>query len=280
MKRTTALVAGIAVAAAVVIGGTTASAAPHAQAKVAPAKVTQLQKLSRLDGQFISLTRRVKPCVGSAAQIKAAGAMRKAALKKARKSSVKVLKRKNVKMSKAVLRLAKFAGKCGAGASTAPVVIQPGSVTPGQPGAPGSASAALTLPQMLNSVPLDVSTLLDGGILPDVINAVPLDQLLSGECVAEAAACLGIDPTALVSALTDAVNDLPLLGPVLQPLLNQVLAAINANDLASLLEVQRISDTVLRVVPQGPLATLEALLGPVVDTVTATVGRLQVIPAV
>lgn len=276
MKRISAVVAGIAVAAAVVVGGTTASAAP-AKAGVAPAKVTQLQKLSRLDGQFISLTKRVKPCAGSAAQIKAAGAMRKAALKRARKSSVRVLKRKNVKMSKAVLRLAKFAGKCSAAGSSAPVIIQPGA---GAPGAPGSATAGLTLPQLLNSPPLDVSSLLNGGVLPAVINTVPLDQLLSGQCVTQAAACLGIDPTALASALTNAVNDLPLLGPVLQPLLNQVLAAIAANDLASLLDVQRISDTVIRVVPQGPLATLEGLLGPVVDTVNAIVGRLQVIPAV
>jgi hypothetical protein len=270
------MVAGIAMAAALVAGGTTASATSHRKARVAPAKVTQLQKLSRLDGQFISLTKRVKPCAGSAAQIKAAGAMRKAALKRARKSSVRVLKTKNVKMSKAVLRLAKFAGKCGTSGSSTPVIIQPGA---GSPGAPGSASAELTLPQLINSVPLDVSPLLDGGILPDVINAVPLYQLLSAECVSQGAACLGIDPNALASSLTEAVNDLPLLGPVLQPLLNQVLAAIGANDLASLIDVQRISDTVIRVVPQGPLATLEALLGPVVDSVTTTVGKLQIIPA-
>ncbi len=237
--------------------------------------MTQLQKLSRLDGQFIALTKRVKPCAGSAAQIKAAGAMRKAALKRARKSSIRVLKAKNVKMSKAVLRLAKFAGRCGAPGSTTPVIVQPGA-----PGAPGSSTTELTLPQLLNSVPLDVSSLLDGGILPDTISAVPLDQLLSAECVAEGAACLGVDPTALVSALTSAVNDLPLLGPVLQPLLDQVVAAVGADDLASLLDVQRVSDSVVKVVPQGPLATLEALLGSVVDTVNGTVGTLQIIPSV
>ena len=75
LKRTILMVAGIAMAAALVAGGTTASATSHHKAKVAPAKVTQLQKLSRLDGQFISLTKRVKPCAGSAGQIKAAGAM-------------------------------------------------------------------------------------------------------------------------------------------------------------------------------------------------------------
>lgn len=74
MKRTTLMVAGIAMAAALVVGAATASAATHHKAKVAPAKVTQLQKLSRLDGQFISLAKRVKPCAGSAGQIKAAGA--------------------------------------------------------------------------------------------------------------------------------------------------------------------------------------------------------------
>jgi hypothetical protein len=280
LKRTTLIVAGIALAAALVVGGTTASATSHHNARIAPAKVTQLHKLSRLNGQFVSLVRRVKPCAGSAAQIKAAGAIRKAALKKARKSSVRVLKAKNVKMSKAVLRLAKFAGKCGAPGSRPPVVVQPGTGSPGAPGAPGSAFANLALPDLINSVPMDVSPLLGGGILPDTINAVPLDQLLSGQCVTQGAACLGIDPTALAASLTDAVNELPLLGPILNPLLNQVLAAIGANDLASLIDVQRISDTVIKLVPQGPLATLEALLGPVVDTVTTTVGKLQIIPAV
>jgi hypothetical protein len=280
LKRTTLMVAGIALAAALVVGGTTASATSHHNARIAPAKVTQLHKLSRLDGQFVSLVRRVKPCAGSAAQIKAAGAIRKAALKKARKSSVRVLKAKNVKMSKAVLRLAKFAGKCGAPGSRPPVVVQPGTGSPGAPGAPGSAFANLALPDLINSVPMDVSPLLGGGILPDTINAVPLDQLLSGQCVTQGAACLGIDPTALAASLTDAVNELPLLGPILNPLLNQVLAAIGTNDLASLIHVQRISDTVIKLVPQGPLATLEALLGPVVDTVTTTVGKLQIIPAV
>lgn len=276
MKRTSALVAGLAVAASLVVGGTVASAATTSAVK--PAKVTQLTKLSRLDGQYISLVKRVKPCAGSAAQIKAAGKIRAKALKKARKSSVKVLKRKNVNMSKAVLRLAKFAGKCGVGTSTTPVVIQPGSGAPGQPGAPGSASANLTLPQLLNSPLLDLSSLLAGAPLPDVISAVPVDDLLSAPCVTQGAACVGIDPNALASTLTDAVNDLPLLGPILQPLLNQVLAAIGADDLASLIDVQRISDTVIQLVPQGPLATLEALLGSVVDTVTDTVGTLQIIP--
>ena len=266
MKRTALMVAGIAMAAALVAGGTTASAASHHKAKVAPAKVTQLQKLSRLDGQFISLTKRVKPCAGSAAQIKAAGAMRKTALKRARKSSVRVLKAKNVKMSKAVLRLAKFAGTCGKPGGTTPVIVQPG---------PG---ATVTLPQLLGSRSIDVASLLDGGILPDTIAAVPLDDLLTSPCVTQGTACVGIDLDALAAALTKIVNDNPLVAPLVTPLLNQVLAALRANDLNSLLTVTRVNDTVIQLVPKGPLATLQALLGSITGggSVADVIGRLKV----
>jgi hypothetical protein len=266
LKRTSALAVGIVVAASLVVGGTSGSAARH-QANVTPAKVTQLQRLSRLDGQFVSLAKRVKPCAGSAAQIKAAGTMRKAALKRARKSSVRVLKAKNVKMSKAVLRLAKFAGKCGVSGGSAPIVVQPG--------APGSSSTLLTFPELMNSRQVDVASLLDGGILPDTISAVPLDELASGACVTEGTACLGIDANALTKSLTDAVHDAPLLGPITTPLLNQVIAALGADDLDSLLDVNRVSDTVIQLVPKGPLATLQALLDTVRSSATDAIGRLQ-----
>ena len=269
MKRTTSLVAGIALATALAVGGATATATSHHGAKVAPAKVTQLQKLSRLDGQFISLTKRVRPCAGSAAQIKTAGAMRKTALKKARASSVRVLKAKNLKMSKAVLRLAKFAGQCGKPGGTQPVMLQPN--------APGSTSANLTLPQLIGSPKLDTASLLDGGVLPDTINAVPLDELLSSACVTQGTACVGIDLDALAAGLTKIVNDNPLVAPLVTPLLNQVLAALRANDLNSLLSVTRVNDTVIQLVPKGPLATLQALLGSVTGgSVSDIVGRLQV----
>jgi hypothetical protein len=264
VKRTTLMVAGIALAAALVVGGTTASATSHHKTRFAPAKVTQLQKLSRLDGQFISLTKRVKPCPGSAGQIKAAGAIRKAALKQARKSSVRVLKAKNVKMSKAVLRLAKFAGKCGKPGGT------PGTVQPG----PG---ATVTLPQLLGSRNIDVASLLDGGVLPDTIAAVPLDDLLTSPCATQGTACVGIDLDALAADLTKIVNDNPLVAPLLTPLLNQVLAALRANGLNSLLTVTRVNDTVIQLVPKGPLATLQALLGPITGgSVADIVGRLKV----
>jgi hypothetical protein len=265
LKRTTSLVAGIALAAALVVGGSTASAATHHTAKFAPAKVTQLQKLSRLDGQFISLTRRVRPCAGSAAQIKAAGAMRKTALKRARQSSVRVLKTKNVRMSKAVLRLAKFAGQCGKPGGTTPGTVQPG---------PGG---TLSLRELLGSPNVDVASLLDGGVLPDTINAVPLGELLTSPCVTQGTACVGIDLDALAARLTKLVNDNPLVAPLVTPLLNQVLAALRANDLNSLLSVKRVSDTVIQLVPNGPLATLQALLGSVAGgSVTDIIGRLQV----
>jgi hypothetical protein len=268
LKRTTSLVAGIAMAAALA-GGTTASATSHHGAKVAPAKVTQLQKLSRLDGQFISLARRVRPCAGSAAQIKSAGTMRTAALKRARKSSVRVLRTKNVRMSRAVLRLARFAGTCDRPGGTAPVILRPDS--------PGGTSASLTLPELLGSPRLDTASLLDGGVLPDTIAAVPLDELLSSPCVTQGSACVGIELDALAASLTKLAGDNPLLAPIVTPLLNRVLAAVGAKDLNSLIRVRRIGDTVIQLVPVGPLARLQALLGSVTGgSATGALGRLQV----
>jgi hypothetical protein len=48
-------------------------------------------------------------------------------------------------------------------------------------------------------------------------------------------------------------------------------------DLDRIFEVRRISDTVIQLVPKGPLATLAALLGDAVGQATDVVGRIQVV---
>jgi hypothetical protein len=283
LKRIATVVAGAAVLAALLAGSATAGAKP---AKVAPAKVTQLQKMQRLNGQYISLSKRAKRCAGAKPAVASTGAQRKAALNRARSSSVKVLKAKNTKLSRAVLGLAKAVGKCPPETRTVQTVV-PGPASAGSagglmlvasPGAPaGTVSLGLNLPSVTDSPLLDLSPVLGEGVLPDGIPAVSVDQLTSALCTAVDAVCVGLDPAALTSALTEAVATAPVLGPVVQPLLNQILGLLGSGDVGSLVDVQRIGDQVIQLVPRGPLATLNALLGDVLDRVTDQVGRIQIV---
>jgi hypothetical protein len=137
LKRIATIVAGAAVLTALLAGGATAGAAP-ARTSVAPAKVTQLQKLQRLNGQYISLSKRARSCPAGKAALTSSGKARTAALKNARRSSVRGLRAKNARMSKAVLALARGAGKCTpatrtvttvtpANATGLPIVPSPGA---------------------------------------------------------------------------------------------------------------------------------------------------------
>ena len=107
---------------------------------------------------------------------------------------------------------------------------------------------------------------------------MPVDELTSELCTTAEAACVGLDPTALAGTLTGLVEDLPLLGPIVQPLLDQVLATLGGGELGSLLDVRRISDQVIQLVPEGPLATLLALVGDAVGDLTEPlIGRIQLV---
>jgi hypothetical protein len=276
LRRTATWVAGAAVLAALIAGSATASAAPQASAaKASPAKVTQLTKLSRLNGQYISLAKRVKKCPASTAVLRSTGKQRNAALKKARRSSVRVLRAKNKRLSKAVLALARFEGRCPPQIRTINTVSPGAAQTP--PGSPpGSVSFGLSTPAALNSPLVDMSSALDGAALPDDVGLVPLDELTSPICSTVGAVCVGIDPDALVTTLEELVASAPALGPITNPLLDQVTALLEAGDIDPLFEVRRISDTVIQLVPQGPLATLAALLDDVIAQASDTVGRIQV----
>ncbi len=218
MRRTATWVAGAAVLAALTAGSATASAAPTASAakaspaKASPAKVTQLTKLSRLNGQYTTLAKRPKKCPGAAAVLRSTGTQRTAALKKARRSSVRALRAKNTRMSKAVLALAKFEGRCPPQFRTVNTVSPgPAQSAPGAP--PGSVSLSLSTPGALNSPMLDVSPALDGGVLPDNIPLVSLDELTEPICSTVGAACVGIDPDALIATLEELVAGAPALAP-------------------------------------------------------------------
>jgi hypothetical protein len=276
LKRTATWMASAAVLAALVAGSATASAAPSAsaKAKVTPAKVTQLTKLSRSDGQYISLAKRVKKCPASAPVLRSAAKQRAAALKKARRSSVKVLRAKNKRLSKAVVLLARFESGCARSGTS---VIAPGASQspPGSP--PGSVSFGLSTPGVLNSPLVDQGSGLGGSPLPSTVGLVTLDGLTSPLCSVVNAACVGIDPNSLLASLTRLVTENPALAPIATPLLEQVQALLEAGNLDPLFEVRRISDTVIQLVPEGPLATLASLLGDVVAKVSDTVGRIQVV---
>jgi hypothetical protein len=288
LTRIATIVTGAAVLTALLAGGATAGAAP-ATTGVAPAKVTQLQKLHRLNGQYISLSRRARACPAGKAALRSSGRARTAALKNARKSSVRALRKRNTRMSRAVLALAKGAGRCRPAARTVTAVAPGGgsggagnstslTVVPSPGAPPGTLSLGLRLPNIGDAPLIDLSSALEGGVLPNAVEVVSVDGLLSGLCTSPGAACVGIDPAALAGVLTGAVADAPLLGPIARPLLGQVLAALAGGDVGSLLEVRRIGDRVIRLVPAGPLATLLALVGDVVDDLLDPfIGRIQLV---
>lgn len=274
MTRTATWMAGAAVLAALIAGSATASAAPPA--KATPAKVTQLTKLSHLNGQYVSLAKRVKKCPNSRAVLRSTGKQRTAALKKARRSSVRVLRAKNKRLSKAVLKLARFGGRCAPQTRTI-TTVAPASPQ-AQPGAaPGSMAFSVTAPAALNSPQIDLTPLLDGGALPGTIQLVSPGELTDPICAVEGAACVAIDPHGLLEALRDLVASVPVVGPIATPLLDEVNRLLVGGDLDAMFEIRRISDTVIQLVPEGPLATLAALLGDAVGQATDVVGRIQVV---
>ena len=271
--------AGAAVLAALVAGGATASAATETQrakprpAAVTPAKSTQLQKLARADGQYTGLVRRVKQCPASAPVLRSAAKERTAAVKKASTSSVRVLRAKHKRLSKAVQVLARFEAGCArAGTSVVTATPQP---TPGA--APGSVSFNLAAPAALGAPLIDLGPLLGGGTLPAQIQLVTPGSLTAPLCAANGAVCVAIDPNGLLGALRDLVARVPLVGPLATPLLDEINRLLVGGDLNSIFEVRRISDTVIQLVPEGPLATLAALLGDTIGEATAIVGRIQVV---
>jgi hypothetical protein len=237
--------------------------------------------------QPISDFRQAKRCAGAKPAVTSTGTQRKAALSRARSSSVRVLKAKSTKLSRAVLGLARAVGKCPPQTRTVRTVV-PGPASAGSaggliivPSAPGTppetVSLQLGLPAVTESPLLDLSGVLGGDPLPGVPSAVPIDQLTSSLCTTVDALCVGIDPNQLAGLLTQAVADVPLLGPIAQPLLSQVLGLLGSGDISDLLEVRRISDQVIQLVPTGALGTLTALVGDVLGDLTGPVGRLQIV---
>lgn len=174
----------------------------------------QLTKLSRLNGQYISLAKRVKKCPASSAVLTSTGKQRTAAMKKARGRSLRVLKAKNTRLSKAVATLAKFEGRCAPQLWTITNVVS---------GSPQTSQVGARF----------------GGVHPhDSVRAgIAADR---PDPSARRRRASGRDPARQPGRAHDRRSARP--------------TALRALD--RLLEVRRISDTVIQLVPQGPLATL------------------------
>ncbi len=281
MSRVRLVAAGLAIVAA--LGAGTATAAP-----ATPAWNTQVSTLMKGDKQFTKLATKVAPCAAAAPTVASARKVRAVAVRNWRKASVRGLRAKNVRMRAAVLRLAKAANSCGLAVPAnpgAPVVVTPGTggftTTPGTPGAPGAPGApgggatsiTLDLPirTVLDGLPIDLTAVLNGGVLPQVIQLVPSTVLTDPVCSTVGTACVGINPATLSSVLTTVTAGVPLVGG----LVTHVVGALTGGDLSGLFTVQRVSDTVVRIVPAGPLATVRALLGSLAGAPTTAVAILK-----
>ncbi len=277
MKRPRALIAGLAVVAAIgVIGSSAASAAPART----PAAKAQFKKLNASNAKFVKLAKRVATCPAAAPQLASARKSRAAAMKGAKTARLAKLRRSNATMNSAIMRLALAASKCGVAVPGAPgaVVVQPGDKSVViQPGTPGTGNSSflydLTGLSVLDGLPIDLSALLGpGGTLPQVISLVPESELTSPVCTVAGTACVGIDAAQLQGVLSSASAGIPLVGP----LLATITSKLGSGDLGDLLAVTRVSDTVVKVVPIGPLATLRALLGSLTGApATSVVGHLS-----
>lgn len=282
MSRVRLVAAGLAVVAA--LGAGTASAAP-----ATPAWNTQVSTLMKGDKQFTKLATKVAPCAAAAPTVASARKVRAVAVRNWRAASVRGLRAKNVRMRAAVLRLAKAANSCGLAVPAnpgGPVVVTPGTggftTTPGLPGSPGAPGApggggatsiTLDLPirTILDGLPIDLTAVLNGGVLPQVIQLVPSTGLTDPVCSTVGTACIGVNPATLSSVLTTVTAGVPLVGG----LVTQVVGALTGGNLSGILTVQRVSDTVVRIVPAGPLATVRALLGSLAGAPTTAVAILK-----
>ncbi len=275
--RAVGLSLGTALALALALG--TAVALPDTgvgapRATASPAKVIQLKRVAKLNGQFVSLSKRVKRCPVAAADLRAATAQRAKANKGASRASVAKLKAKRRTLSSAVVRLSRAAKRCAvtAGAGSLTRVISPGF---GGAGSPATFSADVRLPDLFGGTILDLSRVLRSGIRPSDLIVVDIGDLTSAECRPSSVVCVGVDTVALGRAidsllganidLGDLLNiDIGLLGSQIDDLLAD-------RDLDSLLSVVPVGDGLFQLVPQGPLAQLAGLA----DVPNLVIGALR-----
>lgn len=342
MKRSPALIATLAIGGALMAGSlSAASAAPAdgtagqaatAAPKTAPAKATtprakaaaarrakaakraalrrakagELRKLKVLNGRYTRLGRAAATCPAAVPALRATRVIRANALKGTAAASPHQLRTRQVRLAKAIVRLARASANCvppaGAGAPIVPgpaapvappaegAAPAPGTpTTPATPGTPGAAGTPVRVdvPQsaLLAGLPIDLSDVL-GTTLPDVLTLVPLDDLTGTLCQATGVLCVGLDPASLSQTLNALIGQVPLVGPLLQPLLSPVLSLLTvptSGDLTELFELIDLGGGMVQLVPSGLLGTLlttvQGLLGPLNAALggqTLPLGLLQI----
>lgn len=229
-----------------------------ATAKPAPpgsVKVSLVRQISKLDGQYHSLRNRVKTCPSAATDLRVAARQRTLALRGSSiHRSLANLRLRRVRIAAAVVRLGRAARSCATSGITATATALPG---------PTAGTGLVVLPDLLGGVTLDVGPLTQGLPLGD-IKLVDAGQLTSLLCTSPGVSCVGIDAADLLAGahqLLGANLVASLLNLDLPATLASLRALLGAGDLDGLLRVDRLSDTVIRLVPIGPLAALAALPG-------------------
>lgn len=263
-------------------------AAPAASAKTTPARSNLVKAVGTASARAKKVIAASRSCPAAARQRTITSKVRTAQTEKLAKAGATSLRLRQFRISVHTRRLAVALTKCSASG--------PGSSTPGTrdlqatnganganggSGSNGAQSAPVTLDALGDL--LNVSGLLDGGILPSTIPTVDLPSLgVDPARIVSGTTCVGVNTGALVSALTDTVNQrtqqLPLLGGVLTPLLTQVETALASTGAGSLLTVERASDStlVLKATPGSVLASLLNQLGSTGDLPVNPVATVQV----
>ena len=138
-----------------------------------------------------------------------------------------------------------------------------------------TAGLDLSLAQILGGAPIDLSAVLGpDGTLPATLQFVALDQALDG--ILGGGGLVAIDAQGLLSLVNQSVLTLTTCSPLdLGCLIAGVVGTVNglltqitdllgggtAPDLGDLLRIERVGDTVVRLVPIGPLAQLITEVG-------------------
>ena len=281
MTRIPARAVGLSLGIALALGLALATAvsAPDAglgapQTTASPAKVIQLKRVAKLNGQFVSLSKRVRRCPAAAADLRAATAQRAKANRSASRANVAKLKAKRRTLSSAVARLSRAAKRCAvtAGGGSLTRVISSGA---GGAGGPLTFSADVRLPDLIGGSILDLSRVLSSGIRPSDVIVVDVGDLTSAECrwARWSASALTPPPSAVRSTRCSAptsswatcwTSTSACSGSQIDDLLA-------VGDLDSLLSVVPLGDGLFQLVPQGPLAELAGLA----DVPNVVIGALR-----
>jgi subtilisin family serine protease len=238
-----------------------------------------LTDLYRLEGQRRLLSERVRSCRLGAAVRRSGLALGALALRDADELPAKALRERVALMRRAVSGLSRAARDCATAAQPQmPPLAGPPLTAPPAPRVPRL--VPIRIADLVNGGTIDVSSALAGLALPAAVVPVEPAALSGDACRADGAICLSIDRALLDAAVKDLVNRnlltltvLDLASLNLEGLLARS-AAVAGAELTSLISVQRVGDTAIRLVPVGPLADLAGLP----EVPDATIGNLQAVP--